>query len=305
MAVTQLKINNGMPKDYSNQNLQQVSFMNRDLSHSNFAGSDLRGANFTGSDLTGADFSNARMGIRTVNQVLIFIVTLLVSLLSGYIAMLAGFTIQRMLAYEDEKIKAAGYITIGIVLLFIVFYYWKGGSRTIRHLIIPTVILACVLGLISYFSGIGTGIGMIYLSVSLILVVIMFVVGTIARATAGTLSGILFVIVALSGGMFGKSVGGGVGTVIMAISCAMISKRALSGAKGFDLLRKTASSFTKKFGTSFRNANLTGAKFSQSKIHNTDFSNTDISLVNWNGARRVNCLHNGVFITDKKQKKNG
>ena len=133
-----------MPKDYSNQNLQKVLFANRDLSYSNFSGSDLRGADFTGSDLTGADFSNTRTGITTVNLILIFIATLLVSGLSGYIAMLVGFTVQRMLAYEDEKIKAAGYITIGIIFVFIAFYYWKGGSRTIRHLFLtsPVLVLA-------------------------------------------------------------------------------------------------------------------------------------------------------------------
>jgi hypothetical protein len=59
----------------------------------------------------------------------------------------------------------------------------------------------------------------------------MFIVGTIARAAARTLSNILFMIVALSGGMFGKSVGGGIGTVAMAIACALMSKELLSGAK--------------------------------------------------------------------------
>jgi hypothetical protein len=50
---------------------------------------------------------------------------------------------------------------------------------------------------------------------------------------------------------------------------------------------------------------LTNAKFSESKIHNADFSNAEISLVNWSGARRFNCLHNGKIITDKKPKKHG
>lgn len=47
----------------------------------------------------------------------------------------------------------------------------------------------------------------------------MCIVGTIARATANSLSLIIFIVVGLAGGMYGRSVGGGVGTVIMAISC--------------------------------------------------------------------------------------
>ena len=279
-----------MAKEHSNKNLQKASFKNEDLSDANFSGSDLRGADFTGANLIGANFTNVRTGIRPSNIVLIIITTLLISALSGYVAMLTGFTIQKMLASDDDKIRAAGYITIGIIVLFIAYYYWRGGASVIRHLIIPTAALAAVIGIIAYYSGLGTGMGMIYLIVSLILVVIMFVVGTIARATAGTLSNILFVIVALTGGMFGKSVGGGIGTVIMAISCAMVSKRALSGVKGFEPLRKTASFITKKYGTSFRNSKLDGSNFSQSKIHNADFSDADISSVNWGDSKKINCI---------------
>jgi uncharacterized protein YjbI with pentapeptide repeats len=132
---------------------------------------------------------------------------------------------------------------------------------------------------------------MLYLVLALVLVVVMFVVGTIARATAGALSGFLFIIVALSGGMFGKTVGGGIGTVIMAISCAMISKKALKGAPGFEGLQKIAFYFTSKFGTSFRQCHMANADFSQSKtIRNADFSNANIAFVHWGDSKKVNCI---------------
>jgi hypothetical protein len=121
-------------------------------------------------------------------------------------------------------------------------------------------------------------------------VLIMFIVGTIARATANTLSVILFLIVAIAGSVFGKSIGAGVGATIMALACAQVSKRALNGAKGFDSLRKIAFYVTTKLGTSFRNAKLSGADFSQSKIHNADFSNADISLVTWGDSKKINCI---------------
>jgi uncharacterized protein YjbI with pentapeptide repeats len=100
--------------------------------------------------------------------------------------------------------------------------------------------------------------------------------------------------------MFGRTVGGGIGTVVLAISCAMISKRALAGAKGFDGLRRIAFYITSKFGTSFRGSRLANTNFSQSKIHNSDFTNADISAVNWGDSRKVNCLMNEQIITDKK-----
>jgi len=277
--------------DYSYQNLQNSSFENEDLRYARFENADLRGANFTGSNLAGADFSNAKTGIVPKNTILIFLAALAVSALSGYIAMLAGNTVQHMLASNDAYVRSAGILAIIITVLFIVYAYWKGTSVAFRNLIMPVIVAAILLGVTAYYSGLGTGKGMLFLILSLVLVLVMFIVGTVARATAGTLSNILFIIVALSGGMFGKSVGGGIGTMIMAIGCALVSKKALSGAKGFKGLRTIALYITSKFGTSFRSCKMANADFSQSKkINNADFSNADISFVLWGKTKKVNCI---------------
>lgn len=288
-----------MPKDFTNRNLKKASFKGEYLSNANFSGSDLRGANFNDADLTSADFTHVRTGIPTINVVKIFVVALAFSLLSGYVAMLAGQTIQRMLGSADQKIRIAGIITIVITILFILYSYWKGGGKAMRHLIIPAIALAAVIGVVAYVSGMGTGMGMMYLVLSLILVVLMFIIGTVARAAAGALSNILFMVVALLGSMFGKNVGGGIGTVILAIACALISKRALSGVSGFETLRKIALFISSRFGTTVRNTKLDNANFSGSRIQNTDFTNTDISTVKWGDSKRVNCIFNENQFTNK------
>jgi hypothetical protein len=279
-----------MSKDYSNQNLQKASFRNEDLRGAIFSGSDLRGADFTASDLSDADFTKARTGISTANIVLLFLAAFIVSMLSGYVAMLAGQTIHILIDSADSKIRIVGFVCIGLVILFILYSLWKGVRTAIFHLIVPIIVIAVIIGVVSYTSGIGTGKGMLFLIVSCALVAIMFIVGTIARAAAGSLSNILFIAVALVGGIFGKSIGGGIASVIMAVSCAVISKRALQGAKGFDFLKKVAASITRKFGTSFRNSRLTNANFSGARLHNADFSNASLSQVNWGDAKKINCL---------------
>jgi uncharacterized protein YjbI with pentapeptide repeats len=288
-----------MPESYSNRNFQKASFKNAKLTKINFSGSDLRGADFSGADLTGADLSNVRTGIALANVFLLFIAALLVSLLSGYVAMLAGRTMQLMLDSPDIKIRNGGIITIAIVIVAIIYLYWKGGGKVLWNLLVPVIITAFIIGIISYMSGFGTGKGMLYLILALVLAVIMFSVGTMARAAAGSLSNILFVVVALSGGMFGKTVGGGIGTIVMALACALISKRALSGVKGFETLRYIASYITRKFGTSFRRAKLNGASFSQATLKNADFSNADDASVNWEGAKKNNCINREGDFTSK------
>lgn len=283
-----------MSKDFSNQNLQKASFLNEDLAGANFKNSDLRGADFTGSNLTGARFNEAKIGIVPLHVGLIFFVSLAVSLFSGYIAMLAGTTVQLMLHSSDSKERFVGVLTIIIIVVFIAYFWWKGGTAALRNLVIPIMAAALFVGAVSYLSGAGTGRGMLYLLAGLILVVVMLAVGTMARAAAGTTSStILFLVVALGGGMFGKSVGGGIGTTIMAISCVQISKRALKGVKGFDTMQKLAIYITTKFGTSFRNANLTDADFSAIKIiRNADFTAADVSYVCWGDSQKINCLTN-------------
>ena len=289
-----------MEKDYSNKNLQKASFKNEDLSFTSFQGSDLRGTDFSGANLAGANFTGVKTGIIPANTVLIFLAALLVSLLSGYVAMLAGKTVQQMLASGDGRVKAAGITTLALIVLFIAFSWWRGVGSAIQKLILPVCLVALVIGLVGYWTGVGTGMGMLYLVLTCFLVAVMFIVGTVARAAAGTLSStVIFVIVALGGGMFGKSLGGGIGTVIMAISCALISKKALSGASGFEGLRKIASFITTKWGTSFRNSKLVDASFLQAKLQNVDFTNADVSSVNWGDSKKINCLINENKLAGK------
>src|SRR5688572_6160853 len=151
-----------MGKDYSHKKLHNASFQNEDLSYASFSQSDLRGADFTGSDLRGADFTESRTGITPRNTVLIFAFALVISLLSGYLAMLTGQTVHSMFESKDANIRVAGIATVVIIAIFIGFSYWKGVGNAVRQLIFPACVLALVLGTIAYLTGAGTGMGLLF-----------------------------------------------------------------------------------------------------------------------------------------------
>jgi hypothetical protein len=279
-----------MTVDYSKKNLQNASFANEKLVNTSFMESDLRGADFSNADLTGADLTRVKTGITPVNTAIIFMIAIVISMASSYGAMLAGTTVQTLIKSEDMKIKASGFASMFVILGFIFYYYLKGGLLVIKHLLLPIISLAILGGIIAYYSGIGTGKGMFFLAGTLLMVVIMVVIGTLARALAGMLSyTIIFILVASAGSIFGASIGGGISATILALSCVLISKRALSGTKGFGGIRKIATIITVKWGTSFRNANLTNADFRGAIIYNADFTDADLSLVNWGDAKKENC----------------
>ena len=141
------------PGEHSNKDLQKASFSNEDLSGVDFSGSDLRGADFRGSNLAGADLTNVRTGITSLMLVWLFLLSLAASLLSGYIAMLTGQTIQKMLKSGDPLLGAAGMIAIVMSVLFIAYAWAKGGGAAIRNLIIPASVVALIIGLVAYFTG--------------------------------------------------------------------------------------------------------------------------------------------------------
>src|SRR5688572_31900447 len=161
-------ITDSLTIDYSKMNLQNASFRDENLVNTSFHGSDLRGADFTGADLTGADLSQVKTGITPSKTFLIVSVAMVVSMLSGYIAMLAGVTIQDILKSDNGKIKAAGIVSIILIVAFIVYYYLKGGSSVIRHLLLPAFLISVVIGGFAFFSGLGTGRGMLYISLALL-----------------------------------------------------------------------------------------------------------------------------------------
>jgi len=279
-----------MNKDQSNKDLKNASFRNVDLSNANFSGSDLRGADFSGSNLSGAYLMNTKMGITPKSTFLIFVMALMVSALSGYLAMLAGQTTQAMLASEDPKVRYSGILSVVIAFVLIFYSLWKGGGKAIRQLVIPSLVIVIVIGIIGYITGLGTGKGMFYLGVSIIVVTVMLIVGTIARTAAGALSNIIFIVVAIAGSAFSNSIGGGIGTMILAISCGLISKKALKGSEDHGVLARISAYITRKFGTSFRSSKLTGGNFSKSIISNADFTNAEISAVIWGDSKKNNCL---------------
>ena len=223
-------------------------------------------------DLTGAIFEKCTVGINPSNRVIIFIIAACLSLFAGYIAMLAGTTVQALLAAKEPRLRMAGFIICGLFLVFIAVAIWRGLHNTSLKVGAGMLVLIILIGLVSYFTEANAaGVGALYGLSSLLLVFAMLIIGAVARATAGTLqSTILFLLVALGGGMFAKSLGGGIGTLIMAIATAIISKKALANKKN-SLVKYLALRISASFGTSFKNANLYGASFKNMAVNNCKF----------------------------------
>jgi uncharacterized protein YjbI with pentapeptide repeats len=286
-----------MLNDFSHNILINRKFTNQSLVNANFTNCDIRGADFSDCNLSGSDFSNVRAGISNRSKILLFTVSLILSLLAGYIAMLGSQQVQRMLEAEDQRLHYVGMIVSAIIFIYFGLLLWKGFGNSIKFFLLKILILTIVTSCVLFFSGIDKGQGAIAVIMVCTAATTLFFIGTFARAVAGALSfDLLFVIVAVSGSLFGKTLGGGIGTIILAILCAFISKKTLNGAKGLNDLRIITLKITNRFGTSFNDANLIDANFSDAKLNNTNFNRANLTNVKWNNTQKKNCLEENIKL---------
>jgi hypothetical protein len=263
------------------------SYKDEILCGSDFRGADIRGADFSGANLSDSDFSGCRSGLTIFSAVILLTLSLIISILSGYIAVLTGESLRFMMYSADYKLVVTGYFTLALFFAFLLLSMWRG-ERVMFFLLPFTISFIHIIGLIARFTGIGTGEGALQSSLSLIFLLMMVLVGTISRAVAGTTSSIvLFIIVAVSGPMFGQFVaGGGFESIVLAIACAIMSKQVLSEKSKFPVLKKISLIAGTHFGTSFANADLSGANFSGSDIKNTNFKGANLDRVNWENSKK-------------------
>lgn len=267
-----------------------------------FRNEDLRSKKFTGTNLRGAVFENCIFGINSSNRFIIFMISACLSLFAGYIAMLSGNVTQSLLTSDEQRLRLAGYAISGLFVVFIAVVLWSGLNYRSAKVAIGMIVLIIIVGAVAYFTDASaTGIGTVYGVGALLLVIAMLIIGTVARATAGSLqSTVLFIIVAMGGGMFAKSLGGGVGTLIMALATAVISKKALKSDQD-SLVKNLALRISTSFGTSFKNADLTGASFKDVEVKNCDFNRARLSNITLDNVKESLCYYgrSGATLTGR------
>ncbi|MDJ0747015.1 MAG: pentapeptide repeat-containing protein [Xenococcaceae cyanobacterium MO_167.B27] len=256
--------------NFSGQNLQGKSFKEQNLIGADFRGANICSTDFTGANLTNADFSDAVAGLDRKSTIIVFLISIFISMTAGAMAGLGGQFIQRL--FEQSQYTSLA-ITISNILLaiFLLVTFWKGLGTAIKSLVSKIVFSSLLLGVLAIVTGVGNGVGAIGVIFCLVFLTIVTIGATVARACGGTMSNILFFLVAISGVLAGRTFSGGLGATAIAISSVLISKRALSGDIRDRFILRLSLAISAYFGTSFRKSNLTNANFTNARLINADF----------------------------------
>ena len=271
-------------QDFSNQSVRTQDFAGASLAGADFSGADIRGARFADADLRGADFSRSRGGVPPLWAAAVVAGALLIASLVGVVAALATQAMAQRLESGGRADRLAVLVIGGIGITMIVIALLRNFRRAFLVGAIATVavltVAVPVLAFRGEFSPQTTAIGVIWL----LAIVTAFTIGAVARASAGIISPIAFLVVAAVGALTARSAGGSLFAVLITVAAVILARRTLANPDDAGWLHTGSRKLVLRTATSFREANLTGANFTDAVTGPSDFTDARVSGANFAGA---------------------
>ena len=109
--------------DFSGQNLRGRNFRGQDLTGANFSHADIRGANFSNAILKGANFTGAKAGLQRRWLIFQLIVSLLLSVIFNFVAVLFNGIIVAYFFTPDFIQSSTIFPGIAVVAMLVVVFY--------------------------------------------------------------------------------------------------------------------------------------------------------------------------------------
>ena len=252
-----------MPKDFSGKNLRGHNFQDQNLTGAKFIGADIRGANFTNALLREADFTRAKAGLQRRWTIFLVIISLFLSLISGLMSGLTTAWVTLFLTPNNIK----------------------------QYTIIPGVLLLIVLAIffiVTLRQGLVVGAG----------------AGAVTGAAAATaavaeaVAAAAAVAVAVAAAVAAAVAPAGAAAVAAAVAALgiYIAWRALAGDEKHAFVRTIAIAFAATGGTSFRNADLTDAHFTEATLKSTDFRTANLTRTCFRNTEKLDRARVGNSI---------
>ena len=315
--ITTISLREIMPKDFSGKNLRGHNFKGQNLTGAKFIGADIRGANFTNAILREADFTRAQAGLQDRWTIFLVIISQSLSLISG--VMSGYFSVWVAVFLTPDSIKQFT-ILPGVVVLIVLAIFF---IATIRQGIgaaalavagaaagaVAVAVPVAGAGAVAVAKAAAAEVAMAAAVAAAVVSVVVAVVagaGAAAAAVAATaavavVSAVVSVVVPIWLGavvVVGAGAGAGAGAVVVALPALgiYIAWRALAGDEKHAFVRKIAIAFATTGGTSFRNADLTDANFTEATLKSTDFRTANLTGTCFRNTKKLDRARVGSSI---------
>ena len=257
------------------------SFRGQNLEGADFSGKDLRGANFTGANLRSANFTEAQIGVLPRVGVALLGLAILVAIACG---VAIGWAVDemrdRLTADEWDQVAEGG--SIGFLLLLLLgLIFWKGFDVAIKVVAVVYLMLVAINVVGNLIADDFEWLVLVRATALVVFLMLAIVAGMLGRVIGGVFGIWSVVLVAGIGGIATGQSEGGIAGMVVAVSLALISKRAVRGDPRDRTLRKLSHRLVRRWGTRFVDADLTGADFTGTDAMRSDARGATVDDVIW------------------------
>ena len=303
-------------RNFRGVNLRGQSFKGQDLSGADFSEADIRSANFSNAILRGTNFSGAKAGLQRRWAIILLIFSWLIALFSGFFLVFPVAMFVFMLS-EDAGLTNNEAIISSLILLVIILIFFYA-----------TISKGLVAGITSFTGAVTVAVAVagafaFGLDVTVVFAIALAIVGigsfaeaitgafaiAIAEAIAGAFAIAFSITVAIAGTFVGAGAVAIAGTELEALAIivafvllsAYIGWRALKGDERDAWIRSFVIAFAAFRGTSFRNADLTDANFTEAKLKSTDLRKAILIRTRWRDAIKLDRVRPGNSYLNNRQ----
>ncbi|NEP06249.1 MAG: pentapeptide repeat-containing protein [Okeania sp. SIO2G4] len=298
-------------RDFQGVSLRGLSFEGEDLSGADFSGADIRGTNFRGANLSGAKFQGARAGLQKRWVVVLLVGVFVLVGLSAFLNLFTSALI--LLIFDSSRIEnqVFGWLYLILTILPWIMFIYKGVENSAEAFAVAVTgaFGVAVAFVIAGYLGITKAV-----AVAGAVVVALAVAGAgvfaVALAGAFAVAGVIAIVfaiaiafvIAIAIAFAAKVVAtfaysfdvAFVATLFQTLLSSYFADRGMKEDDKYTFLHNIAVAFAALCGTSFRDANLTDADFTNATLKSTNFRGANITRTCWKNTIKLDRIRPGT-----------
>jgi Pentapeptide repeats (8 copies) len=288
-------------RNFRRRNLSGQSFIGKNLSDADFSGANIRGADFTNAILRNTNFSDVQAGLQRSEAILLLLFLVLIAALLGSAAGFVGTLLNlelRSFTNSFEEV-VAGWAMVMILFGFALIAVLEGISAGFSLFALAFVIAVGVAAIAPVFA---TLIHPIAFALSSAIALAITIVSSVSAATVLAViaamaafrafdmrAGIAVIVTYLTVFAYMVATTDIVTSTVAVVPAVMVMSlylgwRSLQGDPKHKAFWRLATALTSRWGTSFRDADLTKANFSNAQLKNTNLEGANLTRVCWTGT---------------------
>ena len=257
------------------------SHRGENLDGADFSGKDIRGVDYTGARLRSANFRDAELGVAPRVGVVFFAFAIMMSIAAGIAIGWGVSGLRNRISADKWDEVAEGGTMAGVLVILVLLIVWKGFDTAFIVVVVAYLALVVINVIANLIWDEIEYVRILRATAIVLFLVLAVAAGIFGRVVGGVFGSWSIAVVAVLGGLASGRFEGGIAGMVVAVSLVLISKRAVHGDPRDRTLRIVAHRLVRRWGTKFVDADLTGADFTGADPSRGDLRGATVTDVTW------------------------